>query len=56
MCLTSGALELPHDELDALCEHAITSVVNRATPLACAAADLVLLADVFTKAVWGLRR
>ena len=53
VCLTTGALALPHDELAALCEHCVTSVANRATPLACAAADLILIADVFTKVIWG---
>lgn len=54
VCLTSGALSLPYDELDALCEHAVTSVSNRATPLACAAADLVLIANWCTKAIWAI--
>ena len=45
----------PPDQLDALCaRRAITSVANRALPLTCAAADLVLVARWFTKAVWGL--
>ena len=41
VCLTTGALGLPHDQLDALCAQTITSVANRALPLTCAAADLV---------------
>jgi Zn-dependent protease with chaperone function len=54
VCLTSGALALPHDEIDALCDHATASVANRSTALACAAADLVLVADLCTKAIWAL--
>jgi Zn-dependent protease with chaperone function len=54
VCLTTGALALPHDELGALCAHCIASVANRTTPLACAAADLVLVADVCTKVIWGI--
>ena len=54
VCLTTGALALPHNELAALCEHCVASVANRATPLACAAADLVLVAEVCTKAIWAL--
>jgi hypothetical protein len=54
VCLTTGALVLPHDELAALCEHCVSSVATRATPLASAAADLVLFADVCTKAIWAL--
>ena len=54
VCLTTGALALPHDELGALCAHCIASVANRTTPLASAAADLVLVADVCTKVIWGV--
>ncbi|MDQ1448698.1 MAG: heat shock protein HtpX [Actinomycetota bacterium] len=54
VCLTTGALALPQDELDALCEHCVASVSNRATPLACAAADLVLVAEICTTAIWAL--
>ena len=53
VCVTRGALELPPDQLDALCAQTITSVANRALPLTCAAADLVLVARWCTKAVWG---
>ena len=54
VCLTTGAFALPQNELAALCEHCVASVSNRATPLACAAADLVLVAEVCTKAIWAL--
>jgi len=54
VCLTTGALALPPDELAALCEHCIASVANRTTSLSCAAADLILVADLFTKVIWGL--
>jgi hypothetical protein len=54
VCLTRGALALPPDQLDALCAQTITTVANRALPLTCAAADLVLVARWCTKAVWAL--
>jgi hypothetical protein len=54
VCLTTGALGLPDDELDALCSYTITSVSNRAVPLACAAADLVRVANWCTKAIWSM--
>ena len=54
LCLTTGALTLPHEELAALCEHCITTVANRATAFACAAADLILVADICTKVLWAL--
>jgi len=54
VCLTSGALALPSEQLDALCAQVITAVANRALPVTCAAADLVLVARWFTRAVWGL--
>ncbi|MDQ1509614.1 MAG: hypothetical protein QOG50_1458, partial [Actinomycetota bacterium] len=49
-----GALALPDDELDALCAYTITSVSNRAVPLACAAGDLVRVANWCTKAIWSM--
>jgi Zn-dependent protease with chaperone function len=54
VCLTTGALALPPDQLDALCAQTITSVANRALPFTCAAADLVMVARLCTRAVWGL--
>jgi len=54
VCLTTGALRLPPGQLDALCAQTITSVANRALPLTCAASDLVLIARLCTRAVWGL--
>jgi len=54
VCLTTGALELPHDQLDALCAQTITSVANRALPLTCAAADLLVVARRCTNAIWAV--
>jgi hypothetical protein len=53
VCVTTGALRLPTDQLEALCAQTLTSLCNRALPLTCAAADLVILASWCTNAVWG---
>jgi heat shock protein HtpX len=53
VCITAGALELPSEQIDALCAQTITSVSNRALPLTCAAADLVLVAKWCTKVIWA---
>ena len=54
VCLTTGALQLPPDQLDALCAQTIASVANRALPFTCAAADLVQIARWCTRAVWSV--
>ncbi len=54
VCLTTGALKLPPDQLDAMCAQTIASVANRALPLTGAAADLVQLARWCTRAVWSV--
>lgn len=53
VCLTTGALELPPDQLSALCAQTITSVSNRALPITCASADLVVAARWCTKLIWA---
>ena len=53
ICLTRGALDLPHEELEALCAHAAVCTTNRAATFAGAAADLVVLANWCTKVIWG---
>ena len=53
VCLTSGALELPHDELTALCSHSVVCATNRAATLAGASADLIVLANWCTKLIWA---
>jgi Zn-dependent protease with chaperone function len=52
--LTSGALRLAPDELDALCAHTVTCVAQRACALAGAAAGVVLDADWCTRTIWGI--
>lgn len=52
--LTSGALELPPDELETLCAHSVAAVSQRAFPLAGAAAAVMLDADWCTRVIWGM--
>jgi hypothetical protein len=52
--LTSGALKLPPAELETLCAHTVAAVSQRATPLAGAAAAVMLDADWCTRVIWGM--
>jgi len=52
VCVTTGALGLPPDQFKALCAQTMTSVANRALPLTCASADLMLIARRCTYSVW----
>jgi len=52
VCVTTGALTLPPDQLRALCAQTMTSVANRALPLTCASVDLVVIARRCTETVW----
>jgi len=45
VCVTTGALSPPHDQLDALCAQTLTALRHRALELTCAVADLVILAN-----------
>jgi Zn-dependent protease with chaperone function len=52
VCVTTGALLLPPDQLQALCAQTMTSVANRALPLTCASADLMVVARRCTQSIW----
>jgi Zn-dependent protease with chaperone function len=52
VCVTTGALSLPPDQLEAMCAQTMASVANRALPLTCASADLVLIARRCTQTIW----
>jgi hypothetical protein len=53
VCLTTGALALPADQVRALCAQTVASVANRALPFTCAASDLVAVARWCTKVIWA---
>jgi Zn-dependent protease with chaperone function len=52
--LTSGALRLPSEELEALCAHTVAAVAQRTCLLAGAAAAVILDADWCTRVIWGM--
>jgi heat shock protein HtpX len=52
VCVTSGALRLPHDELEALCAFTVTAITCRPFAYCTAAIDVVLLAEVFVGILW----
>ncbi len=53
VCLTTGALALPPDELRALCRHLVTGLTSPARNRAVDAVDLVLIAERWTQFVWA---
>ncbi len=52
VCVTTGALQLPHDELETLCMFHVTTLVSRVFAYATAAADLVMLGEWLTRVIW----
>jgi hypothetical protein len=53
VCVTSGALGLDRDDLDALCMFEVTALASRAYAYATSAADLVLLGEWCTRLLWS---
>lgn len=53
VAVTTGALELPPPELDALVEFQVTALTSRAYAYAAAAVDLVLLGEWLTRILWA---
>ena len=51
---TRGALQLPADELEALCAFALAALASRTFALCTAAIDVVLVAEMCTRALWAL--
>ena len=54
VCVTTGALQLPDRELDALCMYHVTALASRALAYATSAADLVLLGEWCTRLLWSV--
>jgi hypothetical protein len=52
VCLTTGALQLPRDEIDALCMYHVTALASRTFAYATSAADLVLVGEWCTRILW----
>lgn len=52
VCITTGALELPRDELSALCMFQATALASRSFAYATSAVDLVLVAEWGTRVLW----
>lgn len=53
VCLTTGALGLPRDELEALCMFQVSALASRIFAYATSAADLVMLGELCTRLVWA---
>ena len=53
ICVTTGALALPPDELESLCMFHVAALASRAFAFATSAADLVLLGEWCTRLLWG---
>ena len=53
VCVTTGALGLPRDELDALVMFHVAALASRAFAYATSAADLILLGEWCTRVLWG---
>ena len=54
VCLTTGALELPAAELNALCRQLVTGLASPARNRAVDAVDLVLIAERWAQFVWTI--
>jgi Zn-dependent protease with chaperone function len=52
LCMTTGALGLPPDEIEALCMFHIAALASRVFAYATSAADLVLLGEWCTRMLW----
>ncbi len=54
VCLTAGALDLEHRELEALCAFEVTALASRAYAYAMSTATLVLFGEWCTRVLWSL--
>jgi Zn-dependent protease with chaperone function len=53
VCLTTGALGLARDELEALCMFHVSALASRVFAYATSAADLVMLGELCTRLAWA---